>query len=65
MQPYELYSQVMDPLKRELDKFLKKDPENPEIFKHVLITKQMRSKSVDQAEEYEMGEDEVPGKQES
>ena len=55
----------MNPLKRELDKFLKKDPENPNIFKSSLIKRQMRSKSLDQAEEYEMGPDEVAGKQES
>jgi hypothetical protein len=58
----------MNPMKRELDKFLKKDKENPNVFRNEIIKRQNRSKSLDQAQEYEMGPDEVAGnagKQES
>ena len=47
VQPYELYSNVMNPMKRELDKFLKKDKENPNVFKNEMIKRQKRSKSLD------------------
>ena len=37
IQPYELYSNVMNPMKRELDKFLRKDEEYFCVFKNEMI----------------------------
>ena len=60
IQPYELYSIVMHPMKRELDKYLKKDETYNWVFLNV--KKQNRSRSMDMAIEYEMGEDEMAGR---